>query len=58
MMMQGFSILGVLIAMLMLNLPLTLVALISVVLVFVLTRTVTRRTRKLFKEQQRSCWAS
>ena len=51
-MMQGFSILGVLIAMLMLNLPLTLVALISVVLVFVLTRTVTRRTRKLFKEQQ------
>ncbi len=51
-MMQGFTILGVLLAMLLLNLPLTLVALVSVALVFVLTRTVTRRTRKLFKEQQ------
>jgi ATP-binding cassette subfamily B multidrug efflux pump len=48
----GFSILGVFIIMLSLNVVLTCVALASVALVLLLTRTVTRHTRKLFASQQ------
>jgi ATP-binding cassette subfamily B multidrug efflux pump len=48
----GFSILGVFIIMLSLNVVLTCVALVSVALVLLLTRTVTRHTRKLFASQQ------
>ena len=51
-MMYGFTILGVLGIMLSLNLVLTCVALISVVLVFWLTKTITKHTRKLFAKQQ------
>ncbi len=51
-MMLGFTIVGVLSLMLSLNVVLTLVSLVSVVLVFLLTKTITKRTRKLFREQQ------
>ena len=47
-----FTIIGVLSIMIYLNWLLTCVALISVVLVFILTKAVTKRTRKLFKAQQ------
>ena len=48
----GFTIVGVFSIMLALNAALTGVALVSVALVFLLTRTVTRHTRKLFARQQ------
>ncbi len=48
----GFTIVGVFSIMLVLNAALTGVALVSVALVFLLTRTVTRHTRKLFARQQ------
>lgn len=51
-MMLGFTLLGVLGMMIWLNIPLTLVSLISVVLVFLLTKVITKRTRKLFRQQQ------
>ncbi len=47
-----FTILGVFGIMLSLNALLTCVASVSVVLVFLLTKTVTKRTRKLFAKQQ------
>ncbi len=51
-MVYGFTIVGVFVIMLSQNVPLTCVALVSVVLVFILTRTITKRTRKLFARQQ------
>ncbi|MDD6174759.1 MAG: ABC transporter ATP-binding protein [Firmicutes bacterium] len=51
-MMYAFTILGVLTIMLSLNVVLTCVALISVVLVFCLTKVITKHTRKLFARQQ------
>ncbi len=51
-MMLGFTIIGVLSIMLYLNVVLTLVSLVSVLLVFLLTRIITSRTRKLFRQQQ------
>ena len=51
-MMLGFTIVGVLGIMLSLNPFLTGVSLISVVLVFLLTKVITGHTSKLFKEQQ------
>ncbi len=47
-----FTIVGIAIFMFTQSLTLTLVAFISVVLVFVLTKTITKRTKKLFKQQQ------
>lgn len=49
----SFSIIGILVMMLCLSPLLTLVSLISVVLIYFLTRTVTQRTRKLFAQQQK-----
>lgn len=51
--MLGFTIIGVLGIMLYLNVILTLVALISVILVFILTRAITNRTRMYFRLQQK-----
>ena len=48
----AFTIVGVLIAMLRLNVLLTMVAFFSVILIFLLTRIITSRTRKLFAAQQ------
>ena len=48
----AFTIVGVLTAMLRMNVMLTGVAFISVLLIFLLTRIITKRTRKLFKAQQ------
>ncbi len=50
----AFTITGILIAMLLLSPVLTLVAIAGVGLIFLLTRTVTKRTRRLFKEQQQA----
>ncbi len=52
-MIYGFTILGVFFIMLYENVILTGVALISVFLVLILTKTITRHTRTLFKEQQK-----
>ncbi len=50
---SGFiSIIGTLVMMLILNPILTLVSLITVPLVFALTKTIAKKTKKLFKEQQ------
>ena len=51
-MVYGFTILGVFGIMVYLNWILTCVTMVSVVLVFFLTKAVTRRTRKLFSRQQ------
>lgn len=51
-MMLGFTLTGVLVLMLRLSPLLTLAALAAVPLVFLLTRIVTKRTRKLYREQQ------
>lgn len=48
----AFTITGVLGVMLYLNIPLTCLAFLAVVLIFVLTRTVTKHTGKLFMQQQ------
>jgi len=48
----GITITGSLVMMLVLSPPLTLAALVTLPLVFLLTRTISRRTRVLFKEQQ------
>ena len=53
----AFTISGILIAMLLLSPLLTLVALAGVGLIFLLTRTVTKRTRRLFREQQKALGA-
>ncbi|HPT94026.1 MAG: ABC transporter ATP-binding protein [Limnochordia bacterium] len=50
----GFTIVGVFIAMVSLSPVLTLVSLFGVGLIFLLTRTVTKRTRKLFAERQKA----
>lgn len=50
----GFTIVGIFAMMLALSPLLTLVAMAGVVLIFLLTKTVTKRTRKLFSEQQKS----
>ena len=52
-MMLVFTVVGIFIVMLTLNLWLTLTALCTVPLVILLARSVTRRTRPLFKDQQR-----
>lgn len=49
-----FTVVGMLVAMIALNVPLTLVALGAVVCIFALTRFLTRRTRPLFLSQQRA----
>ncbi|MBE5778756.1 MAG: ABC transporter ATP-binding protein [Clostridiales bacterium] len=49
-----FTISGVLASMLMLSPLLTLVSFVGVILIFILTKIVTTRTRKLFKAQQQS----
>lgn len=51
---HGFTIVGVFIAMISLSPILTLVSLFGVGLIFLLTRTVTKRTRKLFAERQKA----
>ncbi len=48
-----FTIVGILFIMLWLNVPLTLLSLATVGLIFLLTRTITRRTRRMFAEQQK-----
>ena len=48
----GFTIIGILCIMLRLSLPLTCIAFISVWLIFLLPRTITKHTRKLFAQQQ------
>lgn len=50
--MLGFTILGVLGIMLYTNILLTLLSLLSVVLVFLLTKVITGQTRKMFRKQQ------
>lgn len=50
----GFTIIGILIMMLCLSPLLTLISLTGVVLIFVLTKVVTRHTKKLFAEQQKN----
>ncbi|MBQ0000617.1 MAG: ABC transporter ATP-binding protein [Clostridiales bacterium] len=50
--MLGFTIVGVLSIMLSLNVVLTLISLVSVVLVFLLTKAITGQTRKMFRRQQ------
>lgn len=54
---NAFTIVGVLIMMIALSPLLTLIALISVVLIFVLTKVVTTHTRKLFLERSRNLGA-
>lgn len=53
-MVLGFTVVGMLVAMLALNVPLTLVALGAVACIFGLTRFLTRRTRPLFLGQQQA----
>lgn len=48
-----FTIIGILMIMLALNVPLTLLSLVTVSLIFLLTRIITRRTRRMFAEQQK-----
>lgn len=52
-MMLAVTVVGIFILMLSLNIPLTGVTLLTVPLVFVLARTVTKHTRPLFREQSR-----
>lgn len=47
-----FTITGIFCTMLRLNIVLTCISLVSVVCIFLLTKTITRQTRKLFLEQQ------
>ncbi|HKM03452.1 MAG TPA: ABC transporter ATP-binding protein [Lachnospiraceae bacterium] len=51
-MVYGFTIFGILGIMMYLNVFLTCVSFVSVILIFFLTKTVTKRTRKLFSQQQ------
>lgn len=51
-MMLAFTLTGILCIMLWLNLWLTITALITVPFVFMLTKTITKHTRKLYREQQ------
>jgi ATP-binding cassette subfamily B multidrug efflux pump len=50
--MYAFTITGVFIVMVLMNLLLTAVSMLSVVLIYLLTKTITRHTRKLFRQQQ------
>ncbi|MBR2287735.1 MAG: ABC transporter ATP-binding protein, partial [Clostridia bacterium] len=52
-----FTISGILVAMLLLSPVLTLVSFVGVGLIFLLTKTVTRRTRRMFREQQQALGA-
>lgn len=51
-MMYGFTIIGIFCAMVCMSPILTVIALFSVLLIFCLTRAVTKRTRVLFRQQQ------
>lgn len=51
-MMYGFTIVGIFTVMVRMNVVLTGVSMISVGMIFLLTRTITKRTRRLFKQQQ------
>ena len=51
-MMYGFTIVGIFVVMVRMNVVLTGVSMISVGMIFLLTRTITKRTRKLFRQQQ------
>lgn len=51
-MMYGFTIIGIFCAMVFMSPILTVIALFSVLLIFCLTRAVTKRTRVLFRQQQ------
>lgn len=51
-MMYGFTIVGIFYVMVRMNPILTAVAMLSVVSILLLTKTITKRTRKLFREQQ------
>ena len=51
-MMYGFTITGIFFAMLFSSVLLTGVALLAVAMIFLLTRTVTKHTGKLFRQQQ------
>ncbi len=53
----GFTVVGVFVMMLCLNPFLTLVALSGSALIFLLTKTITKRTKKLFSKQQKSLGA-
>ncbi len=53
----GFTVIGIFVMMLYLSPLLTLVSLIGVGFIFVLTKTVTKHTRKLFSAQQKSLGA-
>lgn len=53
----GFTVAGILVMMVAASPLLTLVALCGVALIFLLTKTVTKRTRKLFASQQKSLGA-
>lgn len=48
----GFTIIGIFSFMLFLNVPLTVIAVLSVGFIFLFTKIITKRTRKLFKRQQ------
>ena len=52
-----FTISGILVAMLLLSPVLTLVSFVGVGLIFLLTKTVTKRTRRMFREQQQALGA-
>lgn len=47
-----FTIIGVFVVMVSMNVPLTILSLLAVVLIFILTKEVTKRTRALYREQQ------
>lgn len=49
-----FTVSGILVMMLCLSPLLTLVSVVGVILIFILTKVVTKHTRKLFKEQQKN----
>lgn len=51
-MMYGFTIMGIFCAMILMSPLLTAVALLSVLLIFLLTKAVTKRTKVLFRQQQ------
>lgn len=51
-MMYGFTIVGIFVVMVRMNVVLTGVSMISVGMIFLLTKTITKRTRELFRKQQ------
>ncbi|NLC44469.1 MAG: multidrug ABC transporter ATP-binding protein, partial [Clostridiales bacterium] len=52
MIMYGFTIIGIFFVMLWMNVLLTAIVMLSIVFIYLLTKTITKRTRKLFREQQ------